>query len=59
MTALENINDAIAKLNASIDRVVAAWGTSVPESVVNEKADAINAQTARLDALVPPPPPSQ
>jgi len=60
MTALENINDAIAKLTVSVDKIVAEWAiptTGVPEADVNAAAEAVNAQVARLDALTAPQPP--
>ena len=60
MTALENINDAIAKLTVSVDKIVAEWTiptTGVSEADVNAAADAVNVQVARLDALTTPPPP--
>lgn len=56
MSALENLNESITKLTASVDRVIVAFGTAVPEASVQAAADAVNAQVVKLDAIAPPPP---
>ena len=56
MTAIENLNDAITKLQASVDAAVTDINTPHPtETAVQAAADAVTAQSARLDAAVNPP----
>jgi hypothetical protein len=55
MSALENLNESITKLTASVDRVIVAFGTAVPEVSVQAAADAVTAQIVKLDAIAPPP----
>lgn len=58
--SLDNLTAAIGKLTTSVDAAVAKLGTpptGVPEADVQAAADAVNAQSARLDTAVSPTPP--
>ena len=55
-SALENLNEAIAKLNTSVDSAVTVILTPHPtDAQVQSAADAITAQADRLDKAVTPP----
>lgn len=56
--SLDNLNLAVVNLTVAVDAAVVVIGTpSVPEPDVQLAADAVNAQTERLNlALVPLPP---
>lgn len=56
MAAIDNLNDAVKTLQASVDAAVTDINTALPtETAVQAAADTINAQSARLDAAVNPP----
>lgn len=58
MSALENLTAAITRLQASVDAAVTDILTPHPtDAQVQTAADAVNAQSDRLDAAVNPPPP--
>lgn len=61
-SALENLTAAVTKLQASVDAAVTVINTPHPtDAQVQAAADAVNAQSDRLDAAVtpvPPPPPA-
>lgn len=49
--AIENLTAAVSKLTSSVDAAVAKLNTpNVPEADVQAAADAVNIQSARLDA---------
>lgn len=57
MAELENLNESVVKLTASVDAAVAKLGQPAPPAgvdpaAVQAAADAVNAQSARLDAAV-------
>lgn len=55
-TAIDNLTSATSRLATSVNAAVTAIGTpGVPESVVQAAADAVNAQSDKLDAAVNPP----
>lgn len=56
MTALENLTKAITDLTAAVDRVSTKFPIGASEDEVQAAADGVNAQTARLNVLVPPTP---
>lgn len=63
MSALANLTSAIGSLTVAVDNITAAISTpptGVPEADVQNAADAVAVQTARLVAAtpVPPPPPA-
>ena len=53
--SLDNLNAAVVKLAASVDRIVALPPPVVGEDpvAVQAAADAVNVQSARLDAVQP------
>jgi len=56
MSALENLTAAITKLQSSVDAAVTIIGTPHPtDAQVQAAADAVNAQSDRLDTAVTPP----
>lgn len=58
MSALENLTAAITRLQTSVDAAVTDINTPHPtDAQVQTAADAINAQSDRLEAAVNPPPP--
>ena len=57
MSALENLTAAIARNTAAVDAVIEAWNKpNATEEQIQAAADAVNAQAARLETLVAPPP---
>ena len=55
--SIDNLTAAVSRLTTSVDAAVAKLGTTgVPEADVQAAADTVNAQSARLDAAVNPPP---
>ena len=57
MSALENLTAAITRLQASVDAAVTDINTPHPtEAQVQVAADAVNAQSERLELAVNPPP---
>lgn len=55
-SALENLNAAVAKLTTSVDAAVTVINTPHPtDAQVQAAADAVNAQSVRLDNAVNPP----
>ena len=57
MSALENLTAAVNRNTAAVDAVIEAWNKPNPtEEQVQAAADAVNAQSARLEALIAPPP---
>jgi len=64
MSALDSLNAAVTRLQASVDAAVTVLNTPHPtDAAVQAAADAVNAQSDRLDNAVNPPapvpPPSQ
>lgn len=59
MSALENLTQAIVDLQTSVDAAVTVINTPHPtDAQVQTAADAVNAQSARLNAAVSPPAPT-
>jgi hypothetical protein len=59
MSALENLTAATQNLTASVDAAVTVLNTPHPtDAQVQSAADAVNAQTARLNSAVTPPAPA-
>jgi len=57
VSALENLTAAITRLQASVDAAVTDINTPHPtEAAVQVAADAVNAQSERLELAVNPPP---
>lgn len=58
MSALENLTAAITRLQGSVDAAVTVINTPHPtDAQVQTAADAVNAQSDRLDTAVTPPAP--
>ena len=47
------IDASVARLTAAVDKIVAAQGAQTPDATVNAALDAVDVQSARVEALVP------
>lgn len=59
MAAIDNLNTAVTALTVSVDAAVAKLGTvpgGATDAQVQAAADAVTAQSVKLDSAVTPPP---
>jgi hypothetical protein len=53
MVNQDRINGTVSRLTAAVDKLVAAQANQTPDATVTAALDAVDAQSARLEAVAP------